>query len=86
MGITVVYLLMLQKHISSDQMILKLKKTSLVFRKGFKGFYEKNVNNMKKTKKTKTQTGLNGYVYKFFVDYNIIDISSIIIVNNIRVN
>ena len=53
MGITVVYLLMLQKHISSDQMILKLKKTSLVFRKGFKGFHEKNVNNMKKKKKKK---------------------------------
>ena len=32
-------------------MIVKLKKASLVFRKGFKGFHEKNVNNMKKNKK-----------------------------------
>ena len=36
------------------------------------------VNNMKKNP---PKTGLNGYVYDFFVDYDIIDISNII---NIR--
>ena len=46
-----------------------------MFRKGFKGFYEKNVNSMKK------KAGLNGYVSEFFVDYNIIDISSVISVH-----
>ena len=39
-----------------------------MFRKYFKGF---TANDMKK------KTGLNGYVYNFSVDYNVIDTSKI---------
>ena len=46
----------------------------LVFRKYFKTFKTKK----KKKKKTKKKTGLNGYMYDFFVYYNIIDNSNMI--------
>ena len=58
---------MLQKYTSSKQKILKKKYPSCL-RNISKDF---TANNMKKT-------GLNGYVYEFSVDYNIIDTSYII--------
>ena len=33
-------------------------------------------------KKKKKETGINGYVYEFFVDYNIIGTSNIINIHN----
>ena len=68
MGAIVFYLLKIQKYISSKQKIMKWKKYSLCLGNITKGFTSID---MKKT-------GLNGYVYKFSVDYKIIDTSNII--------
>ena len=68
MGAAIAYLLMLQKYISSKQKILKQKKYPLCLENISKDFV---ANNMKKTV-------LNGYVYKFSVDYNTIDAGNII--------
>ena len=64
----VIYLLMVQKLLNSKQKILKLIPISLCLGNISKDF---SVDNMKKT-------GLNGYVYDFSVDYNIIGTSNII--------
>ena len=57
------------KNISIQSQRLRSKTISIIFRKNFKKIFA--VNNMKKT-------GLNGYVYKIYTDYNINDISNII--------
>ena len=68
MGVTVSYLLMLQKYISSNQKILKWKKCYLCLGNISGDF---SANNIKKA-------GLNGNVYDFSDDYNVIGTSNII--------
>ena len=68
MGVTVTYLLMLQKYINSKQKILEQKKYSLCLGSISGDF---SANNMKKT-------GLNGCVYNFSVDYRVFDNNNII--------
>ena len=68
MGATVSYLLMLEKYISSKQKILNLKKSPLCLG-NISGYFL--ANNMKKP-------GLNGNVYDFSLDYNVIDTNNFI--------
>ena len=56
-----------QKYINSKRKTLK-QNNAIMFRKYFKDFAVRHMKN----------TGLNGYVYKFFIDCNVIDNSNII--------
>ena len=69
MEATVSYLLMLQKYITSKQNDSETKKIPLCLGNISKNFRSINM---------KKKTGLNGYLYKYSVDYNIIDTSNII--------
>ena len=69
MAATVFYFLMLQKYVSSKQKILKWKNIPCVYK-----IFQRILQLITWKKKT----GLNGYVYEFSVDYNVIDTSNII--------
>ena len=72
METTVFYLLMSQKVINSRQKKFQIKPYPLCLGNIWKDFAAN------KTKKKQKKTGLNGYVYDFPADYNVIDNSNVI--------
>ena len=68
MGVAVSYLLMLQRKFQFKAKNFEIKQNSLFLGSISTDFIANN----------RIKTGLDGYVYEFFIDYNIIDSSNII--------